>query len=58
MMCAVCAWLYVATRRVRWMDVRLWIAMGADGGASCVVWWVDGVVQYVREMTAHACVRV
>jgi hypothetical protein len=35
------AWLYVATRLVRWMDVWLWIVMGADDGATCVVWWVD-----------------
>jgi hypothetical protein len=35
------AWLYVATRLARWMDVWLWITMGADGGATCVVWWVD-----------------
>ena len=35
------AWLSVATRLTRWMDVWLWIVMGANGGATCVVWWVD-----------------
>ncbi len=41
------AWLHVATRLTRWMDVWLWIAMGADGGATCVMWcggWTCGAV--------------